>query len=49
MRCEKVGLTFRAQEVDVGGGEEAAQQGPDEDLGANGVDTGATAEDHDEG
>lgn len=42
-------LTLRAQEVDVGGSEEAAQQGPDEDLGADGVDTSATAEDHDEG
>lgn len=48
VRYEKVGLTLRAQEVDVGGSEEAAQQGPDEDLGADSVDTGATTEDHDE-
>lgn len=45
---EGVELTLRAQEVDVGCGEEAAQQGPDENLGADSVDTSTTTKDHDE-
>jgi hypothetical protein len=46
---ENVGLTLRAQEVDIGCSEETAQQGPDENLGTDSIDTSTTAEDHDEG
>jgi hypothetical protein len=46
---ENVGLTLRAQEVDIGCSEETAQQGPDKNLGTDSIDTSTTAEDHDEG
>ena len=49
MSCsaDEARLTLGAEEVHVGSGQETAEQGPDEDLWADSVDTCATTEHHD--
>ena len=50
MVCRILGrLTLRAEEVNVSCSKEAAEQRPDEDLWANGIDASSTSKHHDPG
>lgn len=48
-RIRGEGLTFGTEPVHVCGGEEAADQRPDEDLGPHRIDTASTSKHHDPG